>query len=64
MPGVLDRFKENVAEAADYANLPKLKVGIIGTGWIAEAHVASYKRCPDIEIVAAAFVRLDRKSVV
>ena len=54
MPGVLDRFKENVAEAADYANLPKLKVGIIGTGWIAEAHVASYKRCPDIEIVAAA----------
>ncbi len=54
MPGVLDRFKENTAEVKDYANLPKLKVGIIGTGWIAEAHVASYKRCPDIEIVAAA----------
>ena len=32
----------------------KLKVGIIGTGWIAEAHVKNYLRCPDVEIVAAA----------
>ncbi len=32
----------------------KLKVGIIGTGWIAEAHIESYKNMPDVEVVAAA----------
>ncbi|MBQ8763095.1 MAG: Gfo/Idh/MocA family oxidoreductase [Clostridia bacterium] len=32
----------------------KIKVGIIGTGWIAEAHVKAYQKCPDVEIVAAA----------
>ena len=32
----------------------KLKIGIIGTGWIAESHVESYKQMPDVEIVAGA----------
>ncbi len=32
----------------------KLRVGIIGTGWIAEAHVAEYLKCPDAELVAMA----------
>lgn len=32
----------------------KLKVGIIGTGWIAESHVESYRQMPDVEIVAGA----------
>ncbi len=31
-----------------------LKVGIIGTGWIAEAHVQQYLKMPDVKIVAAA----------
>lgn len=31
-----------------------VKVGIIGTGWIAEAHVVDYLKMPDVEIVAAA----------
>ncbi len=30
----------------------KVRVGIIGCGWIAEAHVKNYKLCPDVEIVA------------
>ena len=30
----------------------KLRVGIIGCGWIAGAHLASYKKMPDVEIVA------------
>ena len=30
----------------------KVRVGIIGCGWIAESHVAQYKKCPDVEIVA------------
>lgn len=32
----------------------KVKIGIIGTGWIAESHVQSYKEMPDVEIVALA----------
>jgi len=32
----------------------KLKVGIIGTGWIAEAHMVSYLNQPDVEVVAGA----------
>ena len=32
----------------------KMRVGIIGCGWIAEAHLDSYLRMPDVEIVAGA----------
>jgi predicted dehydrogenase len=32
----------------------KLKFGIIGTGWIAASHIDSYKRMPDVDIVAGA----------
>ena len=32
----------------------KLRIGIIGTGWIADAHIANYKKMPDVEIVAGA----------
>lgn len=32
----------------------KLKVGIIGAGWIADAHIQQYKKMPDVEIVAGA----------
>ena len=51
---ILDRFKEHVEEALEIATDRKIRVGIIGTGWIAEAHVANYLKCPDVEIVAAA----------
>ena len=50
---ILDRFKTNTEEQVIDAS-KKVKVGIIGTGWIAEAHAACYKRCPDVEIVALA----------
>lgn len=51
---ILDEFKkvQEVDLAVD-AN-KKVKVGIIGTGWIAEAHIAAYKQMPDVEIVAGA----------
>ncbi len=51
---ILDAFKEDhsAEKVRDYSQ--KLKVGIIGTGWIAEAHVKAYKKCPDVEIVALA----------
>ena len=32
----------------------KLKIGIIGTGWIADAHMEAYKKMPDVEVVAGA----------
>ncbi len=31
----------------------KVKIGIIGCGWIAESHIAAYLAQPDVEIVAA-----------
>lgn len=32
----------------------KMRIGIIGTGWIAGAHIEAYLRQPDVEIVAGA----------
>ncbi len=49
----LDAFKES-QEKTEIDASKKLRVGIIGTGWIAEAHIASYLKQPDIEIVAGA----------
>ena len=54
MASILDKFKEEISAVKDYTQNDKIRVGIIGTGWIAEAHVASYKKCPDVEIVACA----------
>ena len=49
----LDEFKLKHEEAKVYDG-KKIKVGIIGCGWIADAHVESYKKCSDVEIVAFA----------
>lgn len=49
----LDAFKENQeVEVIDASK--KVKIGIIGTGWIAESHIAQYVKMPDVEIVALA----------
>ncbi len=32
----------------------KLRIGIIGTGWIADAHATNYQKMPDVEIVGLA----------
>ncbi len=50
---VLNQFKQNVVEENKKSG-KKLKVGIIGTGWIAESHVECYKQMEDVEIVAGA----------
>ena len=49
---ILDRFKNVQAETVIDTSR-KVRVGIIGCGWIAEAHVLSYLNQPDVEIVAA-----------
>lgn len=50
---VLSTFKKKEAANQVYADR-KLKIGIIGTGWIAESHAESYLKQPDVEIVALA----------
>ena len=53
MASILDRFKEVVNDTVIDTS-KKIRVGIIGTGWIAEAHMDSYLRQPDVEVVAGA----------
>ena len=50
---VLSQFKQEVVEEKQETG-KKLKIGIIGTGWIAESHIQSYKQMEDVEVVAAA----------
>ncbi|NLC45309.1 MAG: Gfo/Idh/MocA family oxidoreductase [Clostridiales bacterium] len=51
---ILNRFEEDQTEEKKVGTDKKLRVGIIGTGWIAEAHIAKYKNMADVEIVAGA----------
>ena len=49
----LDAFKENQeVEVIDASK--KVKIGIIGTGWIAGSHIQAYLEMEDVEIVALA----------
>ena len=50
---VLNQFTQTVEEEKKVSDR-KFKIGIIGTGWIAEAHIESYLQMEDCEIVAAA----------
>ena len=49
----LDAFKES-QEVVEIDTSKKLRIGIIGTGWIADCHLESYLKQPDVEIVAGA----------
>jgi predicted dehydrogenase len=51
---VLSQFTPTVDKTAKIDTSKKLKVGIIGTGWIAESHIQSFKNMPDVDVVAAA----------
>ena len=51
---VLDAYKNQSKEEAVVDGNKKVRVGIIGTGWIADAHIKSYLNQPDVEIVAGA----------
>ena len=50
---VLNQTMQAIEEKAVDAS-KKVRVGLIGTGWIAEAHVRQYQKFPDVEIVALA----------
>lgn len=49
----LDAFKFDQTEEKIDAS-KKVRVGIIGTGWIAESHIAELKKMPDVIIVSGA----------
>ena len=51
---ILDRYEGVFTDEQKVDADRKIKVGIIGCGWIAEAHLKSYLKCPDVEIVAGA----------
>lgn len=51
---VLSQFKPAEEKKEVGSTGRKLKIGIIGTGWIAESHIQSYLNQPDVQIVAAA----------
>lgn len=48
----LDFNVEAEAKAVDTSK--KVRIGIVGTGWIAESHINYYKKFADVEIVAGA----------
>ena len=52
MASILDAFKDVAKGEAVVDRSKKLRVGIVGTGWIAEAHIQKYKEMEDVEIVA------------
>ena len=49
-----DAFNDVKKETKAIDTSRKLKVAIIGTGWIADSHIVEYKKMPDIELVALA----------
>lgn len=51
---VLNRFTPGADIVEKVKPVKKLRVGIIGTGWIAEAHVPQYLKMPDVDLVAMA----------
>lgn len=51
---VLNQFTPEVDNSPKVDAARRLKVGIIGTGWIAESHVESLKKMADVDIVAGA----------
>ena len=52
---VLNAFQQTVIEEeVEVREEDKLRIGIIGTGWIAESHIESYKRMKDVKVVAMA----------
>ena len=53
MANILDAFKEN-QQVSEIDCSRKLRIGIIGTGAIANSHMRAYLKQPDVEIVAGA----------
>lgn len=51
---ILNMFKFTSEANPGIDTSRRMRVGIIGTGWIAAAHIKSYLKMPDVDIVAGA----------
>jgi len=51
---ILDRFDAIIEEDKKVSDGKKVRIGLIGTGWICEAHIKNYQKFDDVEIVACA----------
>lgn len=51
---ILNAFENDQTQNETVDTSKKTKIGIIGTGWIADAHVVEYLAMPDVEVVALA----------
>ena len=56
----LDDFKVNQEKKVIDAT-KKVRIGFIGTGWIADSHIKALLNQPDAEIVAAKVAELIKK---
>lgn len=56
----MNDFSQNQQASSVVLSDRKLRIGIIGTGGIAQSHIESYKKQPDVEIVAAADIIPDK----
>ena len=54
MASILDDYKKRPTTETTVDVSKRVRVGIIGTGWIAEAHMKAYMAMPDVDIVAGA----------
>ena len=52
MANILDEFKNLKKDAQKVDRSKKLKVAVVGTGWIAKSHLQKYMQMEDVEIVA------------
>lgn len=52
--GILDDYKKQTQENTTVSYDRKVKIGIVGAGWVAEAHIKQYLKMEDVEIAAVA----------
>ena len=52
MANSLDDYKNVKVATSEVDRNKKLRIGFIGTGWIAGSHIRAFKQCEDAEIVA------------
>ncbi len=52
MANILDDFKKRPTDETAVDVSKRMRIGIIGTGWIAEAHMKAYQAMPDVDIIA------------
>lgn len=54
MASILDDYKNRPTDDTVVDVNKRVRVGIIGTGWIAKAHMKAYLAMPDVDVVAGA----------